>query len=411
MSQINETLQRKLVKYYTEIFDPTEFLALANMTAENISTLPMRELAVLTFPYEDMPPGHLYRKLHVNTPDELGSFFANTPAYGRAWGVAKKCYFGPQYLTPFNERSNPLEMRWGGRGLLFDIDIDGSAKIREGTPCDCRGKRICPSCLDIAKEAVEFAILTLDEDFGFNKNAAEIYWSGAKGFHIHYPKLEHLYADLNEKRETEIRRMLADYIIYITEDLTPEAKREGIKKKDARPDQIMVKLRKNLGKDRPIKSELLRRRIQTIVVRNFFAKTPFNKILTLPWYVDRNHTIIDPDKLKAQLGKMKAMVLSANSADNPLYEIPTQKTGSVKSFQSKFKHRFGLDYTCTLETIMRYRYPRYDPMPTYDSRRIIKIPRTIDASTDQCYIIQRIPLKKLWDVSLSDMETLHHYVA
>lgn len=391
-----ELMKIKLKKYYTDIFDPSELITLVGMQ----QPFKFREIAVL--PYSDGSNFEgIKRKLHVDNPYDLGKFFADTKAYKHSLGVAQKCYYGPQYQTPFTEYTPAEQMLWLEKDLNFDIDIDGSTKIREGN-CKCVGKSICENCLEIAREAVDFAVRTLDEDFGIKKDAVRIYWSGARGYHVHYPSITRLSPILNDIREGESRKTLLSYIQYVVEEIVEK----GVKKKDAQPGQIMPKLLKSLNEKHTIRSDLLRYRIETLVTYNFWKKTPFTKLLQLPWYENKATQITDQAQLKKILGKLWKAVVESPLSESPFVEI--EKSGSVKGFRTQFKKKYNLDYLLALQTVMLYRYPRYDPSPVFDVNRLMKVPMSVDGSNG--YLVQHIPYAKLFEIGLKDLVTIDHFV-
>jgi DNA primase catalytic subunit len=411
--------------YYLEIFKQDELIEIVGL-----DYFPTLEISCAGFPkfvYDDgkkvIDPKTKKPKVKVETsrkvcmdkPSELGLWLSDYNYYGVLKGPANVAYYGATYYNKFTQNSTPADMIWKKKDFGIDIDIDGSTKIRQYL-CNCVGKTICDGCIEILNEASRHGIVTLHKDFGFDMDRLNAFWSGREGMHIHYKDYSNLDSKNREYIDQQLRRKVINYLTIAVEELKPNL---NIKKSQAKPDDFIVKMLKPVeNKKYTIKSDNLRKRIQNDIVYYFFKYTSLDKMLRMEWYEAKDKLISDKDGLKRILERLKSFVLEEKVLpqeykffnQNPFTEVYTKQGDNIhKDFYSKFRKLFGLDYHYAFENIIKYRYPRYDVNVSIDTRRLFKIPNTIDARTDKCYLIQRIPLNDILKrkFSLDQLQTLN----
>ena len=401
-------LKKRLQSYYENYFSPAELLKIVGL-----DNFPHLEFACFGFPYmkmgtngKEFKKSNSSRKNSFQSPNQVGKWLANFSYYNHPQGPAYKGYFGARFVEPFTPAMDIDEFQdltWESHDLCSDIDIDGSVKIRQDN-CQCHGKTICNNCLEIAKEAIIHYVETLDEDFGYSKNNVYLCFSGREGFHIHYPTHTNLSPNRNENQEREIRRKLIEYMRFVEEFVKKES---GKRKEQALPEDIDIRLKKNFGKNRFIHSETMRIRIETTIAYNFWRYTPFDKMLSMTWKTPEGELMTDIDRLKKALGKLKALMLKN---PNTMLERTKKDGKSLKSFLSHFGKTYDLDYVSVLTNVIYYRYPRYDPNPAFDTRRIMKIPMSVDASSIKKYLVQPVDYAKIDEFTLDNVMTLDQFV-
>jgi len=138
-----------------------------------------------------------------------------------------KAYAGGFYGRKFpQDKKMQAKVRaneWAGRELCWDIDMDHYMNIRKNL-CDCgTAKTVCDACLELAKEAVEFLIETLVEDFGIQRDLIVTIFSGRQGFHIWVNGVTKLFENKYDfppttasKVEGELRQAIAEYLNLVT---------------------------------------------------------------------------------------------------------------------------------------------------------------------------------------------------
>ena len=295
-------------------------------------------------------------------------------------GIAPhKLYYGAVYAqlwTPFwsprTKSRTIMGVPWAHNELHFDIDINNSEMTRRDGICDCGNssdkeerKRVCPACFEIVREAGLFLLETVDEDFGIRKNGAAIYFSGTRGIHVHYPAVTRLGA--SERDDKKIRKNLINYLTLVREKET----------KDDETGEISFIA--DVGKN--VESETLRRRIGTLVYRWFFTKAPQQTIVKSRL----SEFAVNIAREKLARGEDISAVLEELQARNAVTDRQKENMRKV---------------------VLEYRYPRYDGTPTYDTRKVIKVPLSIDCSTG-C-IVSRIA--DLESFQLGDVDHVLNHV-
>lgn len=368
-----ESMKKKIKNYYTNYFDITLLLKLLHEFP-----IQYREFGYESFELdeykssEEKKVSRFYRNLNVSDPIQLAQWLETN--------IPKKVYLGAQYKTKINKTIEHTE--WECTDLKFDIDIDASESIRKGI-CECTGKNMCDACFEIAKEAAYFLIEVLDQDFActefpsYKKNAL-ILFSGTKGLHIHYPNITRIKKEFTIKQEESARRFIIDYFKMIE-----SSKNES--EKISRESFISTSLQKHF---------------ETFISYRFFVKTPIQKLKSMEWNGIRElkNGIYNKGK-KMKEKEIEPILLKIK---NDLAVTP-----SLVLNKDTFHKTYNLYYDTVFKNILLYRYPRYDGVITYDLKRLIKVPNTVDGNTGR--IVQEIKYEKLWDTSFSDLLTVDHF--
>jgi DNA primase catalytic subunit len=263
--------------------------------------------------------------------------------------------------------------------------------------------------LAIAQEAVDFFITTMEEDFGYPAKDASIFFSGSRGYHVHYGNLNWITDEHLELEEHLARQQLMNYLTLVREHKDSKKRKklardraehdEAESEEEEEPESIDPALPPALpiarldefDRSGKIASTQLEYRVKTWVAQRFLLQTPRKAFFEdLPW---KRAPKVPKTDLLSYLTKLR-------------HDAETIQPFLLKP--NVFRRRYGLDYTAALRMALVYRYPRFDVKPTIDTKRIIKIPGTVDGSTG--YLVQRIPYDQLYSIGLSDLLTVDHFV-
>lgn len=353
-SMPDDEIKIKIKKYYDNYFDSKPLIELIG-----IDTFNRREFAFETFEFNEKQKRFIFsRNQSYENPSILIKNMSTI--------IPRKLYFGALYDQPLH--GSIKNANWVESHLKFDIDITDSKYIRKGI-CNCEGKKICDKCFEIGKEAVIFLIDTIDEDFSnpkdpilkyLTKDKARIFLSGSRGFHVHYPNVKHLHRITSEKVDQTARRNLIHYIQMTSE----------------KPELHLLHTK--------IASPSLRKRVERSFVSKFFGEYNQELIQKMKWY------------------NAKGKILKGSKI---IEKIPTLAF-LTEPFTESIAEKINLSYEKTMENILLYRYPRYDGTPTFDTRKVIKVPMSVDGSTGN--IVHEI--KDIANFTLKDIISIDHFV-
>lgn len=309
-----------------------------------------------------------HRNLSFAIPDAFTHYFAKMGP--------RKLYFGAEYDRSLKPKVVTVDIAtWVSSHLRFDIDLDGSESLRAYT-CECKGKMMCDHCFELAKEAADFLIRTMDEDFGIQSSEAVIFFSGTRGLHIHYPNYKtfsnKLLEEIDPRLEIDDRRALIRYL------------------------QIAKEEKGHLN-TKEIPTPTLRRRVQETVIPWFFSKISSETLKSLTW------DGINKNKTKVKLSKAKAGEIIDQIKRDMIIAIHKKKA----LFNKNIAETYNLHYGSIESNAIKYRYPRYDDTPTYDIKKVIKVPLSVDFNTG--YLVQEIKFNELYDITMSDLYTIDHF--
>lgn len=351
--------------YYTNYFTMVDLAKIIDP-----STFKRREFAWIKYP----DPGSISdRKLfRRNARFDTPKKFLETVRTVVPW----KLYMGALYCKPWS--GSIIGVPWEHNELHFDIDVNDSDIIRRGGLCRCgdsndkdERKKVCNECFEIIREATIFLQETLDEDFGLKKEDALIYFSGTRGMHVHYPEVKRL--TVSEDDEKKARRALINYLTVIQE------KEHVINKADDKKELVATgetytKTSKVIG------SITLASRVERLVIKWFFTKAPRDLV----------------KKAGISPSAVDSMIEGYENGKNTREIITDLITRKLVTRRQLVKLR---------RNIIEYRYPRYDGTPTYDVRKVIKVPLSVDCSTG--YIVTRID--DIESFQLSDVDHVDNY--
>lgn len=369
-----EDMKRKIKRYYEEFFDPSPLITLLNG-----HPFKFREFGYESFEYDPNKNRYVIRR-NMN--------FAN-PFAMVDWAVShvpRKLYMGAQFSDILH--GSVQHATWVGNDLKFDIDLDDFDGVRKDL-CGCQGKTMCPMCFELVKEAVVFLIDTLDEDFANYKfpcyrDNAVIFISGSKGMHVHYPVIYKLAPNGDRKKEEETRRFIIDYMQMISEIVI---------KKENEEKEIKMKLLHT-----KFKSTQLERRFYEMIVKWFIMKNPVEYFLDMEWKgIKKGKRSGGSKKLSKKATEEIFVQLKSDLSEHPEIKVTKQLIES-----------YGIFAESMFMNAIHYRYPRYDGPITYDVNRLIKVPNSVDGSTGM--IVQRVDYDHIWDLKLSDLLTVDHFV-
>ncbi|MCS7130499.1 MAG: DNA primase catalytic subunit PriS [Archaeoglobaceae archaeon] len=143
-----------------------------------------REFAFV--PFETFPEFIMQRHISFTSEEDFRGYVTlNVPAH--------VYYSSAYYQNPEKERME--EKHWLGADLIFDIDADHLPLTSNSME----------KALEVAKKEVKKLLQVLKLDFGIKE--AEVFFSGARGYHIHVCEEEFLKLDSAERRE------IVDYIM------------------------------------------------------------------------------------------------------------------------------------------------------------------------------------------------------
>lgn len=343
--------------YYQDHFKILDLVTVINMQEEDFDR---REFAWAQFP--DVNGGKFRRNVRFDTVESFREGIVKAAPY--------KLYFGAVYKEKWNK--SIIGTPWNRNELHFDIDINESELSRHKV-CDCgtgakdEKKRVCDKCFEIVKEAAIFLIDTLHEDFGIDRAGAMVYFSGTRGLHVHYPKVQNLGFD--EEDDKSIRRHLIEYISLVNES---EKKDEEGKK------SIMASI------DGLIGARSLVNRASRFVYKWFFLNSP-ESIVKKARMSDAARKVI-VDGLRIGIGINEILDNYAMKA-----QVPLMTARQITNMR---------------EMALSYRYPRYDGTPTYDVRKVIKVPLSVDCNTG--YIVTKI--RDLEAFTLGNIDRIENHV-
>ena len=289
-----------------------------------------REFAIARY-----PDGKMLRNLFFENVDELKKYLIeNTPI---------KAYVGSVYVynapvIPSGTSVGSLSVDY--RELTFDIDLTDYNDVRkEIKGCNCRreGKKVCPKCRPLANRALVILRRLAEEFFGTEKYKA--FFSGRRGVHFR------IYDDYVRKLTDDDRPRLASILQVVHPTATLE------------PAKVV----------KPVKSHSLRLIIfeETILYRAT-KEGSLNKLSRM--IRDKGHI---PPK-----GYMKAIRLFLEK--------------NIRSYQyHMFVERLFDRAFDSVKDLVRKYYVRIDLKALTDSKRLMKIPGSLDASTNA--VVEEIP--------------------
>jgi len=366
---VRDITRYDLVKYYSHHFTTNGLEQIIEK-----SHLETREFA---FKYSSSSKS-LNRPICFKTLDELAKYL----------GVEgpNKAYLGGFYNRRFPDdkklQARVRENEWAGRELCFDIDMDHYINVRKNL-CQCGEKKsICDICLTLAKEAVQFAIETLVEDFAIPRNEMVVVFSGRQGFHLwaksktkFFKNEQNFPPKITNMIEVDMRTALAEYLQLITEKVR--------EKKITNEKGEKVKIKEHiLSVNYDEIPKPLENRVYNIVFKNLILQSPDETL---------NELIQNHKKIKfPKVLEIKQMM--SEDKDNPnIGKIGFMELIKPYSLQPQIKE--------LVKKIVELRYPRYDIGCTKDIHRIMKIPNGIDGSTgNKCIIVEDLETFSLKDV-------------
>lgn len=370
-----EEMKNKISIYYENHFDPTPLVRLLNG-----HPFQFREFGYQSFivdPTRDTFAFH--RNLNFDNPFHLIDWCTRVKP--------RKLYLGAQYESKI-ERSIENTV-WNSTDLKFDIDLDDSEQIRRKI-CRCRGKTMCNQCFEIAKEATIFLVEVLDQDFACPrfpcyKNKADIFMSGSKGTHIHYPEIDRMVDEDNREKESDLRRYIIDYLQLVSEP----------KRRESGESPVKIHAQK-------IASRSLQKHFDALIAKWFFQKISVDVLKKLQWHHPKKVT------KKGYTWIRKGKKIKNQDVVTLINQIRSDLEGDDSLIlNKKTLELYGIYYPIFFKNVLWNRYPRYDGPITFDIKRIIKIPNSVDGSTGM--IVQKLNYEELWDTRLDDLSTINDF--
>lgn len=371
-----ETMKNKISVYYREHFDINPLMRLINY-----QPIHLREFGYESFEKRETNDPtkqayYFYRNINVNNPIQFIDWITNLKP--------RKLYLGAQYKTPIQRNIENTE--WDSTNLKFDIDLDDAEFVRN-VLCDCSGKQMCDKCFEIAKEAAIYLVEVLNDDFAnprfpCYKSEAMFVLSGTKGIHIHYPKINRVGGDhTTMSKEEEYRRHLVDYIKMI--NVTKEHDEQPLYDKFV--------------------SKSLEKHFERMIVKWFFTKIPLEKLTEMNWFMSKKNK-------RGFESYSKGRTFRSNELTAVLNKIKQDYNTNANLVlnKSKISGEYGIHYETLFNNILVYRYPRYDGVITYDLKRLIKVPWSVDGNTGR--IVQEITYNQLHSIKLSDLLTVDSFL-
>jgi DNA primase catalytic subunit len=326
--------KHQVKSYYEEYFNPLELGRIINIQRRDFER---REFAWMPFPDEGIP---FRRNARFNTIEKFLESIISTVPY--------KLYHGAVYTKKWSKSVKYTP--WLRNELHFDIDINDFELARKNA-CSCGSgetkedrKKVCNDCFELVKEAGIFLIETLHDDFGYDKKHALTYFSGTRGIHVHYPRIDRVINGklFTETMEREARKNLISYITIVNEIEVPD--------KDGNI-ELVADISKQGG------ARGLESRIDSLVYKWFLLKSS-----------EINRSLCPASSINAfKIGIEKGSTVSKIIKEHIL------RTGMMMITPAQLKRLH--------ETVMECRYPRYDGTPTHDIKKVIKVPRSVDSST------------------------------
>ncbi len=368
---IGPVTRRVSEAYYRDHFKPFDLVSTIGM-----DDFDRREFAWFNFDDPQSQPSNqkkmLFRRNHRF--DTIKDLLDHLP------GIApKKFYFGAVYKTRWN--GSIIGVPWDRNELHFDIDINEFDFVRRAGTCDCarsddkdERKKTCPACFQLVKEAVMFLIDTLHEDFGIDKSGASTWFSGARGFHVRYPGVSRLGG--TELEEKFIRQNIINYLSVVKEFETVKETPSGRKVKH---------FEANVAGE--IDSKTLKERIDRTVYRWFFS---------MP--ADAMNAMLRAGGARIQDIALKLIVQLFNEGKNMGDVARELVTRQLMTDRQMKKLR---------DTVLMYGYPRYDGSATYDVRKVLKVPGSVDCSTG--LIVTKV--KDISTFAIDDVDHVFNHVS
>jgi DNA primase small subunit len=232
-------------------------------------------------------------------------------------------YIGSLYrdrLLPGDRQNKPVTIHttpWLGRELIFDFDMDEYDQVRK---CDCSGRMVCKDCWILMQKASEIIDDTLREDFGYKK--LEWVYTGGRGYHCWVLDKKAFKLDQHQ------RAAIIGHMQLIHDP-------KGLQKIDKIGDQ----------------AELLKTRIYEKLARDFVLNETYGQTLR-----DIGYT---KNKIEISREFLQSTALYRDIVDS----VPR---GKDEEF---------------LNTVILNLYPRIDHKVTIDVRRLIRMPGSVHART------------------------------
>jgi predicted DNA primase small subunit len=366
-----EIPKNKVSEYYTDHFHIDEMKAIIG-----IDDFTRREFGWMPYPEKDVPGKKIFTRNHR---------FANINEFKTkiASIVPFKLYFGAVYQREWH--GTIMGVPWSQNELHFDIDVNDSDVMRRGGICKCaksnkkdERKKVCPSCFQLVKESTMFLIDTLDGDFNIPRSGALVYFSGSRGFHVHYPEVMRFSHETNEikleRDEKNIRRNLIGYLNLVKE--------EEVETETTIDGEVIKKIEITANVGGAIESRTLKERIDRLVYKWFFTGAPEQTIRKL------HVSSISIDVIRRMFSEGKFM--------GDITKELVQRSLVTARQLARLR-----------EIVLSYRYPRYDGSTTYDVRKVIKVPGSIDCSTG--FIVSRI--NDVESFTMEDIDRVENHVS
>ena len=284
------------------------------------------------------------RHLSFQKTDDLLSFIEkNTPKH--------LYYSSARYENP--GLKDMESKKWLGADLVFDIDADhipGCTEVKiwlcpnghGGTGdqstcpvCGAKTKKISiidDECLVKGLDQVLRLADILIEDFGFNENDINIYFSGHRGFHLHV----HL-DDKLAQMGSEERREIVDYILGI--GLSIESLRLANETRGRSRRLALIPRINDYGWRRRISKSLLETNIDNTLKKYIIGETPPSHLTimskiedTIPWAIDHSKVFVDEKvtidtkrliRIPFSLNGKTGLIVKELSIKNPLRFSPS----------------------------------------------------------------------------------------
>jgi len=186
-----------------------------------VNRIHQREIA-----YTDLESGKMIRHISISNDQEFLKMLSEVTPLHLYHSVA-------YYLFPEKEMDKKTLI---GCDLVFDIDADKlinkGARVTKFYLCSKCGEKYdtevsnCEKCgnpikeitwvdnesLGVVKKETKRLLSILIDDFGFSEENIDIYFSGGRGYHIH------VFGDLVERLDANIRLEIVDYIKLLSYD-------------------------------------------------------------------------------------------------------------------------------------------------------------------------------------------------
>ncbi len=219
-------------------------------------------------------------------------------------------------------KENPIQkLNWIFREVVFDIDLDDFDSVRK---CGCRGAdQFCKECWSLIQDAMVFLDETLRLDFGFKE--LKWFFSGRRGVHCWIKD------EFSKFLDQDQRAAIIDYLNLLPHDerLSPQ----------------FVEI--------PRFAKSLRDRIFSWISRSYFI-----------------HSTVD---------ELKKLKFSQKDIENIKSYVLEKKDFKIEDYLQVVPDK--INPTHLVNAIVVSRYPRIDRKVTIDTRRLLRIPRSIHRIT------------------------------